>query len=135
MTHHEHTSKQKQDLNLLQSFDAPTCDTHLVHLDNVRSTQAQILSTDKAKQMAEVFGILADPNRLRLISALASQELCVCDLAALMKMTESAVSHQLRLLKVMRLVSYRREGKNVYYSLADNHIINLYCSLAEHLDE
>ncbi|WP_084227038.1 metalloregulator ArsR/SmtB family transcription factor [Nostoc sp. KVJ20] len=122
------TPKRKQDLNLLQSFDAPTCDTHLVHLDNVRSTQAQILSTDKAKQMAEVFGILADPNRLRLISALADQELCVCDLAALIKMTESAVSHQLRLLKAMRLVSYRREGKNVYYSLADSHVINLYRS-------
>ncbi|WP_373524836.1 ArsR/SmtB family transcription factor [Nostoc sp.] len=128
------TPKRKQDLNLLQSFDAPTCDTHLVHLDNVRSTQAQILSTDKAKQMAEVFGILADPNRLRLISALADQELCVCDLAALIKMTESAVSHQLRLLKAMRLVSYRREGKNVYYSLADSHVINLYRSLVENLN-
>ena len=62
--------------------------------------------------MAFVFGVLADPNRLRLLSALASQELCVCDLAALTKMTESAVSHQLRLLLVMRLVSYRREGRN-----------------------
>ncbi|AFZ28533.1 helix-turn-helix transcriptional regulator [Nostoc muscorum FACHB-395] len=127
--------QSEEELELLQNAGVPQCDTHLVHLDNVRSIQTQILSIDKAKQMAEVFGILGDPNRLRLISALASQELCVCDLAALMKMTESAVSHQLRLLKAMRLVSYRREGKNVYYSLADNHIINLYCSLAEHLDE
>ncbi|MBE8970900.1 helix-turn-helix transcriptional regulator [Nostocales cyanobacterium LEGE 12452] len=127
--------QSEEQLELLQNAGVPKCDTHLVHLDNVRSIQTQILSIDKAKQMAEVFGILGDPNRLRLISALASQELCVCDLAALMKMTESAVSHQLRLLKAMRLVSYRREGKNVYYSLADNHIINLYCSLAEHLDE
>ncbi|OCQ93438.1 ArsR family transcriptional regulator [Nostoc sp. MBR 210] len=131
----ENKRQSEKELELLQNTDVPKCDTHLVHLDNVRSIQTQILPTDKAKQMAEVFGILADPNRLRLISALASQELCVCDLAALMKMTESAVSHQLRLLKAMRLVSYRREGKNVYYSLADNHIINLYCSLAEHLDE
>jgi len=122
-------------LDLLQSSDAPTCDTHLVHLDNVRSTQAEILATDKAQQMAEIFGVLADTNRLRLLSALASQELCVCDLAALTKMTESAVCHQLRLLKVMRLVSYRREGRNVYYSLADSHIINLYRSLLEHLDK
>ncbi|MDM9580524.1 metalloregulator ArsR/SmtB family transcription factor [Nostoc sp. GT001] len=127
--------QSEEELVLLQNAGVPKCDTHLVHLDNVRSIQTQILSIDKAKQMAEVFGILGDPNRLRLISALASQELCVCDLAALMKMTESAVSHQLRLLKAMRLVSYRREGKNVYYSLADNHIINLYSSLAEHLDE
>ncbi|BAY47917.1 transcription repressor SmtB [Scytonema sp. HK-05] len=127
--------KEKQGLDLLQSSDAPTCDTHVVHLDNVRSTQAEILATDKAQQMAEIFGVLADTNRLRLLSALASQELCVCDLAVLTKMSESAVCHQLRLLKVMRLVSYRREGRNVYYSLADSHIINLYRSLLEHLDE
>ena len=104
-------------------------------MSNVRSTQAQILPTNKAQQMAFVFGVLADPNRLRLLSALASQELCVCDLAALTKMTESAVSHQLRLLLVMRLVSYRREGRNVYYNLADNHIINLYRNEADHLNK
>ncbi|MBR8834750.1 MAG: helix-turn-helix transcriptional regulator [Stigonema ocellatum SAG 48.90 = DSM 106950] len=125
----------KQDFDKLQGPDAPKCDTHLVHLDNVRSCQPQIIPTAKAQQMAEVFGVLADTNRLRLLSVLVSQELCVCDLAALTKMTESAVSHQLRLLKAMRLVSYRREGRNVYYSLADSHIINLYRSLAEHLDE
>ncbi|MBW4632126.1 MAG: metalloregulator ArsR/SmtB family transcription factor [Iphinoe sp. HA4291-MV1] len=124
----------KQDLDLLQSSDVPKCDTHLVHLDNVRSIGAQILPIDQAQQMAEIFGVLSDTNRLRLLSALANQELCVCDLAALTKMTESAVSHQLRLLKVMRLVSYRREGRNVYYSLADSHIINLYHSVAELLD-
>nr|WP_042342364.1 metalloregulator ArsR/SmtB family transcription factor [Calothrix sp. PCC 7507] len=127
--------KPKPDLDLSQTPDAPTCDTHLVHLENVRSSQAQILPTQKAQQMAEVFGVLADTNRLRLLSALASQELCVCDLAALTKMSESAVCHQLRLLKVMRLVSYRREGRNVYYSLADSYIINLYHSLVEHYSE
>ncbi|MCF4965979.1 ArsR/SmtB family transcription factor [Nostoc sp. CMAA1605] len=127
--------QSKKELELLPNADLPKCDTHLVHLDNVRSIQTQILSPDQAQQMAEIFGILADPNRLRLISALASQELCVCDLAALTKMTESAVSHQLRLLKAMRLVNYRREGKNVYYSLIDHHIINLYSSLKKHLNE
>ncbi|NMG20492.1 ArsR family transcriptional regulator [Brasilonema bromeliae SPC951] len=105
----------------------------MVHLDNVRSSVAQILPTEKAQQIAEVFGVLADTNRLRLLSALASQELCVCDLAALMKMTESAVCHQLKLLKAMRLVRYRREGRNVYYTLADSHIVNLYQSVEEHL--
>lgn len=85
--------------------------------------------------MAEFFGILAEPNRLRLLCALASQELCVCDLAALTKMTDSAVSHQLRLFKAMRLVSYRRSGRNIYYSLADHHIIDLYRYAAEYLDE
>jgi DNA-binding transcriptional ArsR family regulator len=106
--------------------DVPNCDIHVVHLDNVRLTQMQILPISKAKQIAEIFGILADPNRLRLLSALAASELCVCDLAALTKMTESAVCHQLRLFKAMRLVNYRREGKNVYYSLVDSHIVDLY---------
>ncbi|PAX52734.1 ArsR/SmtB family transcription factor [Brunnivagina elsteri] len=127
------TSKSEKDL--VQNTDAPNCDDHLVHLENVRSAQSQILATEKAQEMAEIFGVLADPNRLRLLSALAKQELCVCDLAALTKMSESAVCHQLRLLKVMRLVSYRREGRNVYYSLVDSHVINLYSSLAEHLAE
>ncbi len=125
----------KPDLDYLQHSDTPNCDAHVVHLENVRSTQAQILPSSKAKQIAEIFGILADPNRLRLLSALASSELCVCDLAALTKMTESAVCHQLRLFKAMRLVNYRREGKNVYYSLVDGHIINLYRSVEEHLEE
>ncbi|MEA5505157.1 metalloregulator ArsR/SmtB family transcription factor [Halotia wernerae UHCC 0503] len=129
------TRKQKPDLDVLQSSDPPTCDTHLVNLENVRSSMAQILSTEKAQLMAEVFGVLADPNRLRLVSALAAQELCVCDLAALTKMSESAVCHQLRLLKAMRLVSYRRSGRNVYYRLADSHITNLYQFLVEHLNE
>lgn len=124
------------DKQTLPSSDAPKCESHCpVQLDNVRSCQPKMLSVPKAQQIAELFGVLADPNRLRLLSALASQELCVCDLAAAAKMSESAVSHQLRILRTMRLVSYRREGRNVYYGLADSHIVNLYRSVAEHLDE
>lgn len=126
--------KTKQDLEQLTHLDAPICDAHVVHLDCVCSSKVQILPTDKAQQMSEIFGVLADTNRLRLLSALASQELCVCNLAALTKMTESAVCHQLRLLKAMHLVNYRREGRNVYYSLADSHLLNLYRFLVEHLD-
>jgi DNA-binding transcriptional ArsR family regulator len=127
--------KRQESVELSPNLEAPKCEDHLVHLENVRSLQSQILPTEKAQQMAEVFSLLADTNRLRLISALTSQELCVCDLAAVTKMTESAICHQLRLLKAMRLVNYRREGRNVYYSLADGHIVTLYSSLAEHLEE
>lgn len=115
--------------------DAPNCETHFVHLDAVRQVQSNLMPTDKAQQMAEFFGVLADPNRLRLLSALASQELCVCDLAAATKMSESAVSHQLRVLRTARLVKYRREGRNIFYSLADHHVVNLYREVAEHLAE
>lgn len=115
--------------------DAPACDESLVHLDSVRQVQTAVLATEKAQRMAEFFSALADPHRLKLLSALAQQELCVCDLAAAVKMGESAVSHQLRVLRSQRLVKYRRQGRNVYYGLADDHIISLYREVAEHLDE
>jgi DNA-binding transcriptional ArsR family regulator len=115
--------------------DAPGCEAPLVHLDNVRQVQSEVLATDKAQRMAEFFSALSDPHRLKLLSALAQQELCVCDLAAAVKMSESAVSHQLRVLKAQHLVKYRRQGRNVCYSLADDHITTLYQEVAEHLDE
>lgn len=118
-----------------QETDVPSCEARLVTLDTVRQVQPEILAMPEAQRMAEFFGVLADPNRLRLLSALATQELCVCDLAAGLKMGESAVSHQLRVLRAMRLVTYRKEGRNVYYSLADSHVMNLYWEVAEHLNE
>ncbi len=115
--------------------DAPSCETSLVHLDNVRQVQPEVLRAKKAQRMAEFFSALSDPHRLRLLSALARQELCVCDLAAAVKMSESAVSHQLRVLRSQRLVEYRRQGRNVYYSMADDHVAKVYQVACEHLDE
>ncbi len=109
--------------------EAPVCDEHLIHLDVVRQVKPDLLSMAQAQQMAELLSALADPNRLRLISALAHQELCVCDLAALLQMGESAVSHQLRVMRSQRLVNYRKEGRNVYYSLADHPVLKLYQAL------
>ncbi|WP_427162775.1 ArsR/SmtB family transcription factor [Aliinostoc sp. HNIBRCY26] len=85
--------------------------------------------------MADFFSFLGDANRLRILSFLAAKELCVSELAALLEMSESAVSHQLRNLRAMRLVSYRKQGRNVFYRLHDNHIFHLYQAVAEHLDE
>ncbi len=108
---------------------------HPVDLGHFRQIQQHILSQEKAQRMAEFFSLLGDANRLRIVSALANQELCVCDLAAAVKMSESAVSHQLRTLRSMRLVSYRKRGRNVFYALKDSHVLNLYREVAEHLDE
>ncbi|MBE9013199.1 helix-turn-helix transcriptional regulator [Pseudanabaenaceae cyanobacterium LEGE 13415] len=119
----------------LQSSEAPNCETREVHLDAVRQIQSELLPISKAQRMAEFMGLLADPNRLRLLSALASRELCVCDLAALLKMSESAVSHQLRVLKAARMVAYRKEGRNVYYRLADHHVFSLYQEVIAHLND
>ncbi|MBD1846062.1 helix-turn-helix transcriptional regulator [Cyanobacteria bacterium FACHB-63] len=110
-------------------------DQHPVNLDHIRSLHRDLLSVEKSQRMAEFFSLLGDGNRLRILSALSIQELCVCDLAAAVKMSESAVSHQLRALRSMRLVEYRKQGRNVYYSLKDHHVFNLYREVAEHLDE
>ena len=85
--------------------------------------------------MAEFFSLLGDPNRLRILSVLAQQELCVSDLATALDMSESAVSHQLRTLRTIRLVTYQKRGRKVFYRLQDHHVLVLYQSVAEHLDE
>jgi len=135
MTEQEYSNRLAQGdaTRSIEDTQAPSCDERVVHLDNVRQVQLEILPMDQAQRRAELFTVLADPNRLRLLSALAKQELCVCDLAAGLKMGESAVSHQLRVLKSMRMVNYRKEGRNVYYSLADGQAIELYRSISTHL--
>ena len=75
--------------------------------------------------LADLFKVFGDPTRLRILYALSAQELCVCDIASVLNMTQSAISHQLRILKQMKLVKFRREGKTVYYSLADSHVETL----------
>jgi ArsR family transcriptional regulator, lead/cadmium/zinc/bismuth-responsive transcriptional repressor len=121
-------------MQTIEDTQLPSCEERLVHLDHVRQVQLEIMPMGEAQRRAELFTVLADPNRLRLLSALAKQELCVCDLAAGLKMGESAVSHQLRVLRSMRMVNYRKEGRNVYYSLADSQAIELYRSITGRID-
>lgn len=107
----------------------------LIESDVVQFTPNEMLTTEKAQRMADFFSFLGDANRLRILAFLATKEHCVSDLAAVLEMSESAVSHQLRNLRAMRLVSYRKQGRNVFYRLHDNHIFHLYQAVAEHLDE
>ena len=86
-----------------------------------------------ATRLAQIFGALSDPTRLRLVSALSEGELCVCDLAAVLGMTQSAVSHQLRLLRNLNLVRFRKEGRVVYYTLDDEHVRQLFERGLEHI--
>ncbi len=85
--------------------------------------------------LAETFKVLSDPTRLRIVLALSMEELCVCDLAAVLGLSVSAVSHQLRLLKGHKLVAFRRQGKQVFYRLDDDHVINLINEAASHVQE
>jgi DNA-binding transcriptional ArsR family regulator len=108
---------------------------HPSHVDSDEWLQQAPLSSEKAQRMAEFIGFLADPNRLRILSILAKQEMCVGDLAVAVGMNESAVSHQLRTLRAIRLVSSRKQGRHVFYRLQDDHVFNFYQAVVEHLDE
>lgn len=111
--------------------DAPVCSIDCVHAEAVDTARRGMLPDHEVARLAELFKVLADPTRVRLLRALFPGELCVCDLAALLGMTPSAVSHQLRVLRTSRLVRFRRQGKVVYYALDDDHVRGL---LAEGLD-
>ena len=101
---------------------APRCDFIYVH-EEVVNQVLEVMPTDEELQsLADFFRIFGDSTRIRILYALSQSELCVCDIASLLGMGQSAISHQLRILKQMRLVKFRREGKSVLYSLADGHI-------------
>lgn len=121
----------------LTSPTEPTalCDEHLVHADRVREVFRSMPDEPTFDGLAEVFKVLSHQTRLKILHALSQEELCVSDLAAVLGMTESAVSHQLRLLRTMRLVRHRREGKLVYYALDDEHVRQLVEAVMEHLQE
>lgn len=89
----------------------------------------------EAAGLSEIFKVLGDETRTRILYLLSLQEMCVCDIADVLEMSLPAVSHHLRLLKMMRIVKYRREGKNVFYSLDDDHVLGLIQLAKEHYDE
>ena len=107
----------------------------LVYIDvaSVRAARTAMPNDRLVRALAETFGALSDPTRVRIISALTGQELCVFDLARMLGLSGSAISHQLRLLRGQRLVKYRKEGKVAYYSLDDEHIQNLMEECIKHV--
>ncbi|NET07562.1 MAG: helix-turn-helix transcriptional regulator [Merismopedia sp. SIO2A8] len=129
-------SAQRAKVSPIEEIKQLNCHlAHKIDINDFELLQSQILCQDKAQRMAEFFSLLGDANRLRIVSSLALKELCVCELAATLNMSESAVSHQLRTLRAMRIVHYQKRGRKVFYRLQDHHILELYCSVAEHLDE
>jgi len=104
---------------------ADTCETYHVDEDKVRTVRARMGASDRFEAVARLFQLLADPTRARLLFALAQEELCVCDLATIVGRSRPAVSHQLRLLRDLKLVRYRRQGKMAYYVLDDDHVRRL----------
>ena len=110
------------------------CEVHCIHEKSVSDIKQIMLVKDIVLNIADVFKLLGDPTRVEIIYALSHQELCVCDVAAVLGISQSAVSHQLRLLRNARLVKFRKQGKIVYYSLDDSHITNLFNECLEHIN-
>lgn len=114
---------------------SPVCEINCIHTERIESVQKQLIPEDKVYRLAELFKTLGDPTRIHIMDALAKSELCVCDLVELLKLSQSATSHQLRVLRSNHLVKFRREGKLVYYSLDDDHVLALYREGLEHISE
>ncbi|KKL28299.1 hypothetical protein LCGC14_2376520 [marine sediment metagenome] len=115
------------------TIDNGMCEIECVDAARVREAIKAMPADGMINALAETFRALSDPTRIRIIAALSRRELCVCDLANLLGLTGSAVSHQLRLLRGQRLVKYRKEGKIAYYSLDDEHISNLFDEGVRHV--
>ena len=98
------------------------CDCNVIHEDVVEKARAAMPEIEKLYDLSELFKVFGDSTRTGILWALDASEMCVCDIAVLLNMTKSAISHQLRILKNMKLVKFRKEGKSAYYSLADDHI-------------
>ena len=111
------------------------CEVTALHPAEVAAVRKQMKDERTINDLAESFQMLSDPTRLKIVLALSTRELCVCDLAALIGLSESAVSHQLRLLRSLRVVKYRREGKMAYYSLDDEHVFHLVNEGLRHVEE
>ena len=111
------------------------CETVQVHRDIVEKVDAEMPDEEILYDLAELFKLFGDSTRIKILYVLFESEMCVCDLAQLLGMTQSAISHQLRALKQSKLVKYRREGKTVFYSLADGHVRTILDQGMEHISE
>lgn len=111
------------------------CQSREVHEDILSQVRSSLPSDDSLFELAELFKVFGDSTRVRILYVLMEAEVCVCDLAEILNMTQSAISHQLSILKRSRLVKFRREGKSVFYSLADEHVRTVLFQGMEHIEE
>ena len=115
--------------------DVECCDYMHVHQELIDRLMSNMPDEDILADLSELFKVFGDSTRIRILYALSVSEMCVCDIARLLNMTQSAISHQLRILKQSKLVKNRREGKTVFYSLADDHVRSIMNQGLEHVEE
>ena len=131
---YEQMSKKKG-VNRMAMNDVECCDFYQVHEDVVKAVTAKMPDEDELYDLAEIFKVFGDSTRIKILYVLFESEMCVCDIAQLLNMNQSAISHQLKILKQSRLVKSRREGKAVFYSLADGHVRTIINQGLEHIEE
>lgn len=119
----------------MEEKEAERCEFMHVHEEIVERVMAKMPKEEHLYDLAELFKVFGDTTRIRILYVLWQDEMCVCDIAQLLNMTQSAISHQLRILKQMKLVKNRREGKTVFYALADDHIKTILGQGLEHIEE
>lgn len=115
--------------------DVDLCEVREIHPDKVSEVTSRMPDDDELYDLAELFKVFGDSTRMRILFALFEEDICVCDLAQALGMTQSAVSHQLKILRQARLISSRRDGKQVIYSLADEHVRTIIDTGREHIEE
>ena len=115
--------------------DVERCEHYELHKDLISKIMNRLPEEDELYDLAELFKVFGDSTRIRILSVLFAEELCVCDLAEVLGMNQSAISHQLRILKNAKLVKNRRDGKQVFYSLADDHVSTIIAMGLEHIEE
>jgi ArsR family transcriptional regulator, lead/cadmium/zinc/bismuth-responsive transcriptional repressor len=118
---------------IMKEFEGDSCSEIKVNMNNIKMVMDSMIEDNEIIMLSEVFKVLGDPTRIKIIFALSKCELCVCDIVEAIGMTQSAVSHQLRLLRNLKLVKFRKEGKSVIYSLDDDHILQLFNQGMEHI--
>jgi ArsR family transcriptional regulator, lead/cadmium/zinc/bismuth-responsive transcriptional repressor len=121
--------------NIKAPLSIDRCGVRVLHLERIEEARKAASSEKEASRLASIYKALGDPTRIRMIMALLDGEICVCDLAAFLGLTESAVSHQLRLLREQALVKKRRDGQVLYYSLDDEHVSDLLQVGLDHVRE
>lgn len=115
--------------------DVDRCDCHFIHEEVVQDVRGHMPDEEDLLDLSDLFKVFSDSTRVKILCALFRAEMCVCDIAVLLGMTKSAISHHLRVLKQTKLVKYRREGKIVYYSLADDHVKTIFHQGMLHITE
>lgn len=120
---------------VIKANEIERCDCDVIHDEIVAKVKENMPEEDSLYDLAELFKVFGDSTRVRILWALDSSEMCVCDIAYLLNMTQSAISHQLRVLKQAALVKSRRDGKIVYYSLADEHVRTIFDQGLSHINE